>query len=933
MKKNLDITKGCYIPSIEAEEIYDMSVRGLENIMKYEYSGQIPYSLELIKLRSYSRLFGEKEITKNNKIKYLSDALINIRFKNKVKNGQEITSNVRGYDNLMTRLRNQFRATNKAKRENLKLIQSLKNKREIEKVKKQVSYLENKARLILEHINKAIVNKDNEIYKSKKAPELRKYLYVNPFTFKGREYVFYKRTASKSRQSNTLFILKELHEKMKEWSHMGLDLSGKIDVGSLLAYESLVSSSIESTIEIDTKKILIIDDKFSVFKRPAIEVGSELTATPNKESKIENNIWDGQGLVDISLMESIGKGDKGMILTRQHFWKSCLFNTNIQQFLRDNCPEDIEYSEWKIPDAFGNTPYAKDILVISTPSSCKFMKYAAKGKEKEAYSNWCKRVKKDKNIFGICKHEKPSKHGDYSFSSYQMINTLDIEDVSEIEELAKFEVEYIKSLQGIETENGSYDEGPFIKYLEEKKDISNAYEMLAELYKITPEIVRTKMFRDYRKKQVSNYRTKVKGGKLRLQADYLTVVSNPYEMLLAVIGQFNEVKTHTLEGNQVYTPFASTGEYYVARNPHNAMHNWFKVDVVENNLMSKYFNFTPNIIAISSIDNEAMDRLNGMDMDSDTILFFKCKYINSIIEKTLANRNYPIIRNTIKSTPNPVELTNSNISDVDERTAKSQRWIGQITNAAQYQVSLLWDIQNGKEKVDKKTIISEILDNLAVLVVLSNVAIDYAKKAVPIEIDEALRLIRKSEVGKEIVEVKNKKGKIVEKSYARKKPNFWKYVTSSDTETENYNCPMDKLISHINSIEKAGYRKNVSINSLITKGEMKGSDDKQIQDVISAIQKFNYDIKTINATEDECKENQERLIRLEDAYISLDAKISKKVIRQSTMRKIVEMVAKTYDKQKGNAKTDKLSGITIHLLNTLYRNHKETFLNVFKNDR
>ncbi|MGE7880227.1 hypothetical protein [Peribacillus muralis] len=43
--KNAKVNKSVYIPSIEAETIFDMSERGLENIIKYEYVGMIPWSL------------------------------------------------------------------------------------------------------------------------------------------------------------------------------------------------------------------------------------------------------------------------------------------------------------------------------------------------------------------------------------------------------------------------------------------------------------------------------------------------------------------------------------------------------------------------------------------------------------------------------------------------------------------------------------------------------------------------------------------------------------------------------------------------------------------------------------------------------------------------------------------------------------------------
>lgn len=112
--KNIKVNKSVYIPSIEAETIFDMSERGLENITKFDYVGMIPWSLELLKLRSHKKWFTENEISKNGKVKYQTDAVINVKFKNKMKNGKQFTSSVRGYENLMARLLYQFKHLKKA---------------------------------------------------------------------------------------------------------------------------------------------------------------------------------------------------------------------------------------------------------------------------------------------------------------------------------------------------------------------------------------------------------------------------------------------------------------------------------------------------------------------------------------------------------------------------------------------------------------------------------------------------------------------------------------------------------------------------------------------------------------------------------------------------------------------------------------------------
>ena len=51
-------------------------------------------------------------------------------------------------------------------------------------------------------------------------------------------------------------------------------------------------------------------------------------------AQIKNILWDGMGLIDESIFP---KDKEGFIYCRSHFFKSCLFRGNIQEFFRDYC--------------------------------------------------------------------------------------------------------------------------------------------------------------------------------------------------------------------------------------------------------------------------------------------------------------------------------------------------------------------------------------------------------------------------------------------------------------------------------------------------------------------------------------------------------------------------------------------------------------------
>ena len=168
---------------------------------------------------------------------------------------------------------------------------------------------------------------------------LRNILYKEGFKCDGRNYVRFKRSSGSSRVGKCLFIEKNLSKHMQKWGLCGLEVKDgeEIDLAALEAYIALPTSSIIDVIEIDPKSILIIGDYESVFNDTVIEttIGNDgWLHTDEKTIEIHNSIWDGQSLIDKSVMEEYSS--YGMLLLRNKFFKSCCFNTNIQKWFHDN---------------------------------------------------------------------------------------------------------------------------------------------------------------------------------------------------------------------------------------------------------------------------------------------------------------------------------------------------------------------------------------------------------------------------------------------------------------------------------------------------------------------------------------------------------------------------------------------------------------------
>ena len=282
----------------------------------------------------------------------------------------------------------------------------------------------------------------NKVYDNKRATknrkkykrttrQLRDILYKDGFYLDGNHYVRYKRSAASSRVGKCLFIREELLKGMEKWGNCGITPQKK-DYVAFEAYKALSLSSIISTMNIPIEHILFVEDQKSPFKDNVIVVkknGEGGLFAEEKEFDIDNDIWDGESLLDESLFTGAFK-DKHMLLLRNKFFKSCAFKTRIKKWFKDNGIKSVE--ELKNSKCFTLAESIEDIDLITTPNSLKYLKFVGGLTEKNIKS-WADCV--DGN-FGVVKYDKRTKFFDGRMvqSSYQYLNTIQLseEDVNSL---------------------------------------------------------------------------------------------------------------------------------------------------------------------------------------------------------------------------------------------------------------------------------------------------------------------------------------------------------------------------------------------------------------------------------------------------------------------------------------------------------------------
>ncbi|WP_025726768.1 hypothetical protein [Heyndrickxia ginsengihumi] len=938
VKSKVDITKGVYIPSIEACDIWEHMNRG--KVIFSKYIGFLPYSLELRRLNNHDKF---STFTSNrNPNKLLSRDVINVKFDNIVK-GSEQYSNL--YNKQLEDVNEKISKLTQEYWTNRNNWSSKEKLNQIEKIKQEYIYKHNRKQL-LENLP--------DDWGSVSKEKLRHELYENGFTIKRVDkktgeitedvYKMYKRSSSKSRKGQCLMIKESLYDDMIKWSRMFLPFQEDVpvDLASLSAYSSLVTSSIEAVKEIDVNSILVVDEVISRWNESemvnVIQVVEQtvnnkkikkVDSVPTPNYEIENSIFDGEGLLSSEFYDE----GQSMLLLRNHFTKVACFSTNLELFFKEYAKKNnIDYDTWTVKDIFGNEVFLKNVKMILNQSCIKFLKFSylfkQEGENEEEHEQlWQSRmwehfkqvVANEGNIWGVCKHDKTNRKGEMNNLplqrlSYQMVNSFEASP-EEIKNLAQFEIDYIMDLKN--------DPDKFIEHVKLKLNDKDEFEedgeeaednridyfssdkMFIKLYETNKEIIHSNIFKKFRTNTISNYVKDIKRGHVRTFGDYATLFSCPVQYLYHAIGKLNDDLTidgvEVLKRNEVYTTlFGEEGfgeEFTICRNPHTSASNIWIGKCTYNEEIEKYFKLSPNVIVINTIKENVMNRLSGCDMDSDAVAVFLNENLLKLAQKCYGK--YNVCVNGLEADKTPYILSNNGAAKLDHTLGRSTTEIGSIVNQGQLCNSLYWNyFNNGKVRED-------IYKQTDILTILSMCSIDNAKRKYKIKISSELRKIQKYI------------GEIIEEEFDGKKPNFFQYIDKKENvEFTHYNTPMDFMYDILSNLEDADEVKTWNFGKFLNKVDINKANRKQREKVKKLVTELTKALESIHSKGYAKKEKNMILSDTMRYYLN---KIGKLKIKPDTMSSILKDID---DK--------KYAPIRTNLLNCLYQAHEETFLNCFK---
>lgn len=591
--------------------------------------------------------------------------------------------------------------------------------------------------------------------------DIRSDIYENGFVCEGIKYVRFKRSSGSSRVGKCLFINERLYDAMHEWEMCGIqvDEGQDIDLAALEPYIALTLSSIIDTIEIKPENILVVDDYKSVFHERAIAtrlVDGQLVSKP-EDVEISNSIWDGQSLMDRSLFGEYS--NKGMLLLRARFFKSCCFNANIQQWFADHGIKKISQL-----NGYTRANKIEDVKLITTPSSIKYLKFGT-------LDQWLDTLE---TTFGVVKYEKKTHFFDGRMvqTHYQLINTLQM-TYEEVEQFIKPSLDYARMIKTdpavlrhqISYQYQSPDDTFYTKAVTSKNDI--IYRLLG----MNDRFAKTKMYRNFCNDLIKSFIKNLRCGHVLVRGNYSTLCGNPIEMLKMAIGQFDGKSV--IETGTVHCEMFENGkELLGSRSPHVTIGNILVTKNVIRPEIARYMNPTNEIVYVNSIQENLLERLSGADFDSDTMML-----TDNEILVTAAKRNYdnfPVPTKLVESAKRKRKYTNREKADLDIKTSVNK--IGEIINLSQELNSILWDRINKGASIED---VMELYCDISQLDVMSNLEIDSAKRENPANNTRELQLLKKK------YDVRDKKNRHI-------RPLFFKYIDGYKGYRDDYHVYVEQ---------------------------------------------------------------------------------------------------------------------------------------------
>lgn len=719
--------------------------------------------------------------------------------------------------------------------------------------------------------------------------QLRKHVYENGFCVEGVKYVRYKRSAGSSRSGKCLFIDKRLYDRMNTWSECGLTQTS--DLASWEAYKALSLSSIKGTLDIPFDGILFVPDRKSKFSDEVVSVelnGDGVLVAEEKTAEIENNIWDGEGLLDESLFTG-AYADKHMLLLRNKFFKSCAFRTKLQKWIKDN---GITLDALKKSGCVTLAADVGQIVMVTTPSSLKYLKFTDGVLSEENVRRWASNTD---GAFGVVKWDKRTRFfgGRMVRSSYQLLNTLGL-DEGQVERLMAPSADYISTIRNdidfmryhclmahsreMDDDFDDDDDG-------KKSDYERA-EVIFKLMNINNRFKDTTLYIDFRNDMVNSQRDGLRQGRMLLSGTNATLFGNGPELLKRIAGE-TEPQSELQPGRIRCGKFKHGQRLLCARSPHITMGNLY---CVENDLSGgiwDYFDLGDNVVCVNAIGENIQQRLNGCDYDSDAMLITDDPLLVEVAEKYDGVFKVPVC--AIESGGG----AKHDLVELDYMSGRNK--VGKIVNLSQKLNSIIWDTLfkgNGDA--------ADIYYDVCKLAVLSGIEIDSAKRAYDVDVGKALGAVNRKYTKRpaptffESFRKKSKSGKDEENKDAENDADVTEKGKKRAEKVRQYNTAMEYIYMFVDDIKfnegKDKFAPVIPVSTMLSFEPTDNAADLAVKDlVVESCRYYKYVIDIYRAEVRKASDDEKDVLyeRIRDAQNARDSEIAALITNENIMYHVI----------------------------------------------
>lgn len=458
------------------------------------------------------------------------------------------------------------------------------------------------------------------------------------------------------------------------------------------------------------------------------------------------------------------------------------------------------------------------------------------------------------------------------------------------------------------------DHDAFINHL--KRTSGNKYSvgnMLIALDEWNHDFRYTDYFKKKKSEILSEFKNKrLKLGKILQNGDNLVICGNPLALLKQVTGEgYSSEKcfdTHR-KGIECYTSRFPDGQCLAGfRSPHNSSNNIVHlINRYPQELMRYFPELGQHVIVINGIGTDVQDRLNGQDLDSDSVYVTDQEEIVMLAKK--AYMEYPTILNRIPLKNSSLyNMDMASFAEMDYKIARSQNDIGITSNLAQLALSYYFD----GRAADRE---DELQDIFVICSVLAQVAIDSAKREFNVSVGSELGRLSKvvTEIGENI-------------NGSRKYPRFYaghmkmkNKCEITENQVGKFNCPMDIVYDLVDEmtidsrVNKEYQTRTIPVDSLLLPYNKGDANRKQYQKIVSEIEAYDAKVKNLDKAAEDYSE------KISYLFEQTADRIRKHTIKQDTMMRLVDKAF--HDPC--------LSRMRSRLLTLLYDNNLQNFLSCF----